>query len=381
MFSDWTKLIVVKVGSSLLVDGNNISRDRLGQLAENIVRIRQRGKQMILVSSGAMACGMSVMGIREMRRDIPFKQAMAAIGQVILMERYSEVFASHSVPVAQVLLAPEDTHNRSKYLNVRNTFESLLTLGVLPIVNENDTVAVEEIKFGDNDRLSALVASLVDAHLLVILSDIEGLYTTDPKKDPHATFIRKVDYIDKMIEDMAGGQGSVFSAGGMKSKITAARIATWSGIGTIIASGKDFSILSDILSGKERGTYFSPLPKALRSRKRWIGFGMICQGTIIVDEGAEKAISGNKSLLPAGITGSVGSFEPGDCVEIRGKSGRLIARGLVNYSSDELKAISGCHSDQLQKKWPDRVASPEVVHVDNLALFPEDEAKGERESR
>lgn len=365
------KVVVVKVGSSLLVRGSRLQESRLAELAENISLYRESGKRVILVSSGAVACGMSVLSHRRRKRDLPYKQAMAAVGQVLLMERYSEAFSRYTIPVAQVLLAPEDIHLRSKYLNTRNTFTALLELGVLPIVNENDTVAVEEIRFGDNDRLSALVASLLDADLLVILSDVEGLYTGDPKRDPSAVLVREVAAIDQDVEKMGGGAGSALSTGGMRSKIIASHIATRSGTGVIVASGKDFSVLRRILQGDEVGTFFHPQKQAIKSRKRWIGFGMMCRGSIIVDHGAELALQSHKSLLPAGVKACEGSFDVGDCVDIKTEEGRSLGRGLVNFASDELARIRGMHTSALKDVLSENGFSPVVIHVDNLVLFSE----------
>ncbi|MGC8778799.1 MAG: glutamate 5-kinase, partial [Candidatus Caldatribacteriaceae bacterium] len=288
--------IVVKVGSSLLVHDFQLDVERLRDLARNIAFLREQGKRVILVSSGAVACGMSAMGISRKVSDIPFKQAMAAIGQGILMQYYCQTFAEFGIKVAQILLAPEDVHHRLKYLNARNTLQVLLDLDVLPIVNENDTVAVAEIKFGDNDRLSALVGSLWGAELLIILSDVEGLFTADPRKDSSSSLVPEVPAITRAVEEMAGGRGSHVATGGMRSKIMAAKIAVLSGIGVIVASGKDFSVLQRISRGEEVGTFFHPRGKSLKSKKRWIAFGMIPRGKIIVDEGAERALYEKKSL-------------------------------------------------------------------------------------
>lgn len=364
-----THRLVVKVGSSLLVDGLSLSRERLKALAENLVAVKKEGKEVVLVSSGAVACGMSVLGITRKRGDIPFKQAMAAIGQGILMQHYCSVFAEFGVKVAQILLAPEDVHNRLKYLNARNTFEALLRLGVLPIVNENDTVAVEEIKFGDNDRLSALVASIIGADLLVILSDIEGLYSDDPRRCPQVKLIPEVRVIDEAVERMAGKEGSTLSTGGMQSKILAAKIATLSGIGVVIASGEDFGVIPRILAGENVGTFFYPSKRALRGKKRWIAFGMIPRGRIMVDKGAERALLENKSLLPAGIIGLSGSFEMGDCVEVMSTTGKLIGRGIVNYSAEELERIRGLRSTEVEEILGHRDWSEEVIHADDFVLL------------
>jgi len=379
-FQKNSNLIVVKVGSSLLVREGALQLEKIKELACNIAYLRERGKKIILVSSGAVACGMSVMGLSRKRGDIPFKQAMSAIGQSVLMQTYREVFSPLGIQVAQILLAPEDTNNRVKYLNARNTFEALLHLGVLPVVNENDSVAVAEIKFGDNDRLSALVASLIDADLLVILSDVEGLFTADPRVLPQASLIEEVKKIDLEIEEMAGGEGNYFSTGGMKSKIIAARMATLSGTGVIIASGKDFSVLQEIGEGKKRGTFFWPEEKHLPGRKRWIAFAMMPRGSVLIDKGAKKAILTQKSLLPAGVKAVEGNFDLGDCVEILGPARELVGRGITNYSSEELKKILGLHTEEVKEVLGGKDFDEEVVHADNLVLLGGDWCgrKGER---
>jgi len=371
-----SQLVVIKVGSSLLVKNFILDLSRLEKLALNIHQLREKGKKVILVTSGAMACGMSRLGFNQKRNDIPFKQAMAAVGQGILMQNYCQVFSQIGIPVAQILLAPEDVHNRHKYLNARNTFQTLLDLNVLPIVNENDTVAIAELKFGDNDRLSALVASLTNAQLLIILSDIEGLFTSDPKKNSQATLIKEVERIDENIERMAGQEESNISTGGMKSKIIASRMATFSGIGVILALGKDFSIIQRIFAGEEVGTFFYPQTKILKNRKRWIAFGMIAQGRVIIDQGAYLALLQNKSLLPAGIKEVEGVFDSGDCIEVINEEGQLVAKGLVNFSSTELKKIRGLHTIELQDIFFDKEINNEVIHVDNLVLFN----RGEKEN-
>ena len=361
--------IVVKVGSSLLVRDFRLDVERLKDLARNIAFLWEQGKKVILVSSGAVACGMSAMGISHAIHDIPFKQAMAAIGQGILMQHYCQVFSEFGIKVAQILLAPEDTHHRLKYLNARNTLQVLLDIGVLPVVNENDTVAVAEIRFGDNDRLSALVGSLWGADLLIILSDVEGLFTSDPRIDSSSSLVQEVKVITREIEEMAGGRGSRIATGGMQSKIVAAKIATLSGIGVIIASGKDFSVLQRICRGEEVGTFFHPRKKSLKSKKRWIAFGMIPRGKILVDDGAKKALYEKKSLLQAGVKAVHGDFEMGDCVEVVGNGGELIARGITNYSADELQRILGMHTGEVEKVLGGRSCDEEVIHIDNLVLL------------
>ena len=364
-----SQFIVIKVGSSLLVKNFVLEISRLEKLAQNIFHLYQKGKRVILVTSGAMACGMSRLGYNRKRSDLPFKQAMAAVGQGILMQNYCQVFSQVGIPVAQILLAPEDVHNRHKYLNARNTFQTLLDLKVLPIVNENDSVAIDELKFGDNDRLSALVASLINAQLLVILSDIEGLFTADPKKNPGATLIKEVERIDSHIENMAGCEGSSVATGGMKSKIMACRMATFSGIGVVLASGKDFSIIQKIFDHEDVGTFFYPQTKALKNRKRWIAFGMMTRGRVIIDRGAHHAILTNKSLLPAGIKGVQGTFDSGDCIEVIDEEGHSIAKGLVNFSSSELEKIRGLHTTELNDIFFHQDYDIEVIHIDNMVLL------------
>ncbi|MDK2896172.1 MAG: glutamate 5-kinase [Candidatus Atribacteria bacterium] len=372
---DNSKILVIKVGSSLLFNSTGLSQKRLEELASNINSIIQTGKKVVLVTSGAVACGRNVLGDKLNRDDIPLKQALSAVGQGFLIHRYQEAFSGFSLPVAQILLAPEDVHFRSKYLNARNTFETLFDLGVVPIVNENDTVAVEEIKFGDNDRLSALVASLVQADLLIILSDVAGLMDRDPRMFSDAKLIPEVKEINSTIEEMAGGPGSEVATGGMKSKILAAKIATFSGTGVVIASGNNFDVLKEIMAGKEEGTFFFPQKRFLNSRKRWIAFGTISQGEVWIDEGAKDALLSGKSLLPVGVRKVVGSFDVGDCVSIFDQVGNRIGKGIVNYSFWELKKISGKQSWEIGKFLEKDHNQQEVIHADNLVLL-----MGEREN-
>lgn len=372
-----SKRVVIKIGSSLLFEKLQLRRERFESLAANISWLLDQNKEVVLVTSGAVACGMIALGdCVKKSQDIPFKQAMSSVGQGILMHFYLEAFSKYGRKVGQILLAPEDVHYRRKYLNARNTIEALLSLGVVPVVNENDTVAVDEIKFGDNDRLSALVSALIDADLLIILSDVEGLFTRNPRLFEDATLVKEVLFIDEEIERMAGEKGSNFSTGGMKSKIMAARMATFSGAGVIIASGKNFEVIRDIFSLREVGTFFYPQEKSIRSRKRWIAFGMLPSGKIFVDEGAKKALSRGKSLLPAGVKGVEGDFEVGDCVEIFDTSNRKIGRGLVNYSSKELRMISGLKTHQAREILQRENPEEEVIHADNLILLEEEEKDG-----
>ncbi|BER92513.1 glutamate 5-kinase [Thermatribacter velox] len=372
-----SKRIVIKVGSSLLFEGLQFRNERFESLAASVSWLLDQGKEVVLVTSGAVACGMIALGdsVRK-SQDIPFKQALSSVGQSILMRFYLEAFSKYGRKVGQILLAPEDVHYRRKYLNARNTIETLLNLGVVPVVNENDTVAVDEIKFGDNDRLSALVSALIDAHLLVILSDVEGLFTRDPRLFKDATLVKEVFSIDENIEAMAGGEGSHFSTGGMKSKIMAARMATLSGTAVIIASGRDFGIIKDIFLAREVGTFFYPQKRGIRSRKRWIAFGMLPGGKVFIDEGAKKALNEGKSLLPPGVIGIEGDFEVGECVEIFDATHKRIGRGLVNYSSEELKIISGLRTHQVRKVLQRENLEEEVIHADNLILLEEEEKDG-----
>ena len=365
------KRIVVKVGSSTITHANGkCDFARIDRLARELADWQNKGKEMILVSSGAVAVGVDRLGLAEKPKTIPGKQAAAAVGQGILMHTYEKIFAEYGQLVAQVLLTRMETIDRHRYTNARNTFMELLRQRVIPIVNENDVVALDELKIGDNDNMSALVASIVDADLVIILSDVDGLYTANPQTHPDAKLVCRVDEITPEIEASAGGAGSSVGTGGMFTKIQAAKNATTSGINLVIASGSQKDAISRILEGEEVGTLFVSRENRLQFRKRWLAFGARIMGRITVDEGCEKAIKkiGGCSILPVGIVDVDGDFEAGNTVSVVTKSGREIARGLCHYSSEELKKITGCQSEEIEERLGHK-AFDEVIHRDDLVIL------------
>lgn len=364
-----SKRIVVKVGTSTLThQTGKLNLLQLEKLVRELADLANQGKQIILVTSGAVGAGVGRLGLSSRPRNLPEKQAAAAVGQGVLLHMYEKIFSEYGQVVAQILLTREDLADRKRYLNARNTFFALLRFGVLPIVNENDTVAVEEIRLGDNDTLSALVAGLVDADLLVLLTDIDGLYDSNPKLNPKAKLIPVIEEVTAEIEAMAGGAGSQFGTGGMGTKLMAAKVAMSSGIPMVIANGEYDKILHDILTADFKGTLFLPKEVRLHTKKRWIAFGSDLQGRIYVDAGAQKAIAENgKSLLPAGITKVEGDFEPGNVVGLWGPEGLEFARGIVNYCSDDIKKILGKNTQEIQSILGHKDYD-EVIHRDNLVV-------------
>src|SRR4030067_1658287 len=329
------KRLVIKIGSNILASAEQgLNTKRLHAITKDISNIVDRGYEAVIVSSGAIAAGLKKLGLKEKPKDRNLKQAAAAIGQSSLMWAYEQGFSNFNKKVAQVLLTRDDITNRLRYINAKNTLFALLSYGVIPVINENDPVAVDEIKFGDNDVLAALVAGLVEADMLIILSDVEGLYTKDPKhKD--AELIGSVDEVTPDIEKIAGGRGSALSTGGMYSKVLAAKQAINHGIPVVIMRGKKSGLLANLLNGEKIGTYFKPNKERLSSRKGWIAYGLKSKGTIYLDDGAVKALTAlGKSLLPSGITKIAGNFDTGDCVNCVSREGREIAKGLTNYKSD-----------------------------------------------
>ncbi len=362
--------IVIKVGtSSLTYATGKLNLARLEKLVREIADIRNQGREILLVTSGAVGAGMGRLGLSKRPRSIPEKQAVAAVGQGILMHMYEKLFAEYGQVVAQVLLTRGDIFERNRYLNTSNALLTLLKLGVVPIINENDTVAVEEIKLkiGDNDTLSALVASLVDADLLILLSDIDGLYTANPLFDPAARLLPVIPEITPEIEQLAGGAGSNMATGGMNTKLEAARIVVNSGIAMVIGNSDREGILHEILAGHCPGTFFAPREHRLQARKRWIAFGSTIQGKVWVDWGAREALANEgKSLLPSGITRVEGAFDAGSVISINDPGEEEIARGITNYSAVEIKKISGKRSGEISALLNGRGA--EVIHRDNMAL-------------
>ena len=361
--------LVVKVGSGLITTGRvGVDQKRIDALAADIAAAR-RDREVVLVTSGAIVAGMARLGLAERPRTIPEKQAAAAVGQSALMWHYEAAFKRHDVPVGQVLLTAQDISDRVRYLNARNTLRTLLELSVLPIVNENDTVAVEEIKVGDNDNLSALVASLIDADLLVLLTDVDGLYTADPAVSPDA---RKLDTVEAITDDIVSlvwDRSAHVSVGGMATKLEAAQKATASGIPMVIASGREEGMLGRVLAGEAVGTYFSPRADRLAARKRWIAFAVPPQGRLTVDAGALRALRDEgRSLLPSGIVEVEGEFAAGDVVAVVGHAdGRELGRGLVNFDAVELRKIRGAQTRQIEERLGYRSVD-EVIHRDNWVM-------------
>ena len=365
------KRIVIKVGSSTITYGNGKRNfSRIDHLAREIADLANQGKEIILVSSGAVAVGVDRLGLAEKPKTIPGKQAAAAVGQGVLMHTYEKIFAEYGQIVAQVLLTRIDSVDRHRYTNSRNTFLALLEHKVIPIVNENDVVAIDELKIGDNDNLSALVAGIVDADLLIILSDVDGLYTANPQKDPNAKLVHEVTDITPEIEASAGDAGSKVGTGGMFTKIQAAKMATSSGINMVIASGEEKDAISRILEGEEVGTLFVSRENRLQFRKRWLAFGARIAGKIVVDDGCAKAVrkAGACSILPAGITNVDGEFEAGNTVSVVDKSGHELARGLTNYSSEELARIKGAKTSEIEALIGHKHFD-EVIHRDDLVIL------------
>ncbi len=367
-----TKTIVVKIGTSSLTQPKTgqLALSTIATLAETLTHLRCLGHRVILVSSGAVGVGCARLGLTERPKAIALKQAVAAVGQGRLMRVYDDLFTTLQQPIAQVLLTRSDLVQRSRYLNVYNTFKELLALGVIPVVNENDTVAVEELKFGDNDTLSALVASLVEADWLFLLTDVDRLYSADPRSVPDAQPITLVSSIKELAElqVQTGTAGSQWGTGGMVTKISAARIATAAGIRTVITEGKYPRNIEKILQGEAIGTCFEPQPEPTSARKRWIAYGLLPAGKLYLDEGAVVAISqAGRSLLATGISAVEGEFDPQDAVQLYNKIGNEIARGLVNYSSTDLQKIRGRHSREISAILGYEGAET-VVHRDNLVL-------------
>ncbi len=365
------KRIVVKVGTSTITHKNGkMNFSQINRLAREISDLQNQGREMILVTSGAVAVGVDRLGLKEKPDTIPGKQAAAAVGQGVLMHTYEKFFAEYGQIVAQVLLTKTESLDRHRYTNSRNTFMELLKQRVIPIVNENDVVALDELKIGDNDNMSALVAGIIDADLVIILSDVEGLYTANPQTDPEAKLMPEVYEITPDIEACAGGAGSKHGTGGMATKLQAAKAATSSGINLVIASGTEKDVIPNILNGEEIGTLFVSRENRLQFRKRWLAFGARIKGNIIIDAGCVKALhkAGGCSILPAGITEVNGNFETGSTVSVKDAAGHELARGLVHYSSDELEKIKGCKSSDIEKLLGHKNYN-EVIHRDDLVIL------------
>jgi glutamate 5-kinase len=361
--------IIVKVGSSLVTnDGRGLDHTAISNWAAEIAALRQQGREVILVSSGAVAEGMQRLGWKTRPEAEHELRAAAATGQMGLVQVYEKAFSAHQIHTAQILLTHEDLADRKRYLNARSTLLTLLHLGVVPIINENDAIAVDEIRVGDNDTLGALVANLVDADALVLLTDQSGLFTADPRRDPSATLVATGRADDPQWEAVAGGTGSNFSRGGMLTKILAARRAAKSGAGTIIASGREPKVLTRLAANEAIGTHLYADNTPLAKRKTWLADHVRVQGSLSLDAGATRALlEAGKSLLPVGVTAVSGEFERGSVVEIRDNEGRALARGLVNYGAHDARRILGKPSSQIAAILG-YVDEAELVHRDNLVL-------------
>ncbi len=362
--------IVIKIGSQILSSSMGIEEARLNALVSDLAILHSEGKEIVVVSSGAVAAGMTQLGRTERPQTIPEKQALAAVGQIRLMALYERAFAKFDKSIAQVLLTHEDLANRQRYLNAKHTFQMLLASSIISIVNENDTVAVDEMKFGDNDHLSALVATLLEADLLVILSDVEGVYDRDPRLNSDAVLIPLIQDIKEVKHQVIGSSRSVFGTGGMATKIGAAEEAAAAGIHTIITSGLIPGSIPRVFDPKEEaGTIVLPDNNRLTNRKHWIAFNLKPAGEIVLDSGAREALVRKKtSLLPSGVKEVRGSFGVGECVRCLDLEGREFARGLINYSAQELNQIKGLHTSRIE---PVLGYKPfdEIIHRDDLVLL------------
>lgn len=362
--------IVAKVGSSLVTnDGQGLDRQAVAHWAKQIAALRAQGKQVVLVSSGAIAEGMARLGWPKRPTSMHELQAAAAVGQMGLAQAYEEAFAAHNLRTAQILLTHEDLSNRQRYLNARSTLFALLRLGVVPIVNENDTVATDEIAVGDNDTLGALVTNLIEADALIILTDQKGLYEADPRKDPQARFVSHSKAGDPSLEVMAGGSGSGIGKGGMLTKILAAKRAARSGAHTIIASGREQDVMIRLAAGECIGSELRAELPVLSARKQWMADHLRLRGKLVLDPGAVSALqTEGKSLLPVGVRAIEGDFEPGDVVACIDKQGKECARGLINYSSSDTRRIMGQPSNKIEEILGS-VGETELIHRDNLIIL------------
>ena len=364
------KRIVVKVGSTLITnEGVGVDHAMIRQWVAQIIALRTRGVEVVLVSSGAIAEGMQRLGWKSRPHEVNQLQAAAAVGQMGLVQVYESAFREHGMATAQILLTHDDLADRKRYLNARSTLTTLLSLGVVPVINENDTVVTDEIKFGDNDTLAALVANLIDADHLVILTDQQGLFTADPRRHPDAQLVREAKAADPALESMAGGSGSVLGRGGMLTKVMAAKKAALSGSHTVIAYGREPDVLVRLQQGEAIGTRLMAEASGLQARKTWLAGHVKTSGRLHLDAGAERAlVQGGKSLLPVGVTAVEGVFDRGEVVSCLDGKGREIARGLVNYPSAEAQKIARKPTAEIESLLG-YIAEPELIHRDNLVLL------------
>ena len=362
--------IVVKIGSQILSSSDGIEESRLRGLARELAALHDQKKEIVIVSSGAVAAGMTRLGRKERPKNIPEKQALAAVGQIKLMALYERAFSKFDKSVAQVLLTHEDLANRQRYINAKHTFQMLLESSIIPIVNENDTVAVEEMKFGDNDHLSALVATLLGADLLLILSDVQGVFDRDPRVYADAQLIHLIEDVKVTKANVVGVSQSIFGTGGIVTKIAAAEEAAAGGIPTVITSGLSAGAVEKVFDPDEQvGTLILPEENRLTHRKHWIAYNLKPAGDVVVDSGAREAlVRKGKSLLPSGLKEVHGAFGVGECVRCLDLHGREFARGLVNYSAQELNQIKGLHTSKIEKVLGYK-AYDEIIHRDDLVVF------------
>ncbi|HEY77484.1 MAG TPA: glutamate 5-kinase [Dehalococcoidia bacterium] len=365
--------VVVKLGTSLLTGGSDrLNEQVMSDLVRQVAQLHRQGREVVVVSSGAIAAGREKLGLAREVRGIPLKQVLASIGQSRLMNVYDRLFSQHNITIGQALLTKDDLSDRAGYLNARNTLLAMLELGVLCIVNENDVVAVDEIgevKFGDNDNLSALVANLIDADVLVLLADVGGLYTADPHRHADARLITEVKRIDPAVEKLAAGTASAIGTGGMVTKIEAARLAMASGVTVVIADGRERDVILRLVAGEKLGTSFLPAPARLDSRQRWMMSGLSARGKLVLDSGAAVALrQQNRSLLAAGIQQVTGKFQRGDIVDIYDPDGAHLGCGITSYSSGDIAAIKGAHSGEIAALLGYDYGA-EVVHRNNLVVL------------
>ena len=365
------KRIVVKIGSSSLTSRKGgLDIDNMKKFAGEVSIVAREGIEVIIVTSGAIAAGLKYLNISQKPEDITILQSAASVGQVELMRTYSNLFYKNQLKIGQILLTHEDTTRRQQYLNIKNTIENLIKLSVIPIINENDSVATEEIKFGDNDRLAALVSTLIEADILIILSDIDGMYDKNPGTNSSARLISQVNNISEDIEEIAGGIGSTYGSGGMVTKIKAARVCSFSGIGMIIANSRQPDVLGKIINNENVGTFFVPQNiKKVRSVKKWIAFGARTKGSIVIDRGAEEAIvSRGKSILPVGVLEVSGKFNKGDTLKVFSVDGKLIAKGISSFSNEDISKVKGKNEKQILTEF-DSSMCREIIHRDSLVVF------------
>ncbi|HZK44128.1 MAG TPA: glutamate 5-kinase [Syntrophomonadaceae bacterium] len=359
--------IVVKVGTSTLTHKNGqLNLHRIEHIVRELSDLHNEGKEVILVTSGAIGVGANRMGFKKIPETMPQKQALAAIGQGALLHMYEKFFAEYGKTVAQVLLTREDLDDRLRYLNATNALLAMFDMRVIPIINENDTVVVEEIKFGDNDTLSALVSTIIEADLLIILSDVDGLYDSDPRTNENAVLIEEVAEITDEMEDNSKTRGSSFSSGGMYTKLNAARISMTAGLPMLIVNSEIDDVIRRVINGENIGTLFVPLELKINARKKWIAFGSMIHGHLTVDKGAEKALlNKGTSLLPSGVIGVDGDFERGTVVAVLNHQGSEIARGIVNYTAEEIRQIAGRQTSEIESLLGEKDYD-EIIHRNNL---------------